>query len=100
MKIEITGETMIFAKEWNDKILYSTTVGKKVNGEWENAYINVNFRNGVKVEHKTKINIKQAWLSFYKKDDKATFYIFVNDFDTVGEPEIAGFTAMDEACPF
>lgn len=76
---------MIFRNVFDSGISYSTTVShKNINGEYENAFINVRFKKNVDVENKQQILIKDAWLDFYQsKDDKNVFYIFVNDFDKV-----------------
>ena len=80
MSIKITGETMIFS---NDKG-YSTTVSnKKEDGSYDNMFISVNFRKGITVENKTKINITDGFLSFYKtKDGLAKPKIVIMEFET------------------
>lgn len=79
--MQITGETMIFK---NDKGNYSTSVSnKKEDGNYENMYISVNFKKGVEVENKTKINITNSFLSFYRtKDGLAKPKIVVMEFET------------------
>lgn len=97
LKIDISGDTMIFAKDYNGKMLYSTSLSKKdKDGEWENGFIPVQFRRGVAVANKTKIEIQNAWLSFYKDKDKRTVpYIFISEFEGGDEiPE--GFAALDD----
>lgn len=76
---------MIFRNAFDNGISYSTTIShKNVNGEYENAFINVRFKKNVDVENKQQIIIKDAWLDFYQtKDNKNVFYIFINDFDKV-----------------
>lgn len=95
LNINVTGETMIFR---NDKGFYSTSLSKKKlnaekGAEYENAYITVEFRKGVEVPNRTKINIKQGWVSFnkYEKEGKTNVYfkIFVNDFDYVGGQSVS-----------
>ncbi len=78
--MKITGETMIFK---NDKGNYSTSVSnKREDGSYENMFISVNFKKGVEVENKTKINITNAFLSFYKtKDGLAKPKIVVMEFE-------------------
>lgn len=83
-----SGETMIFK---NDKGFYSTTLSKKnQDGTYANAYISVGFRKGVDLPNKTKINIKNGFLTFdqYDRADgtKATnLKLFVSDFETAGQ---------------
>lgn len=76
---------MIFRNAFDSGISYSTTIShKNVDGEYENAFINVRFKKNVDVENKQQILIKDAWLDFYQsKDGKNVFYIFVNNFDKV-----------------
>ena len=39
---------------------------KEMSGEWTNAFPYVKFKKGISLESKTKILVKDAWLSFYK----------------------------------
>lgn len=76
---------MVFRNEFDTGISYSTTIShKNLDGEYENAFINLRFKKNVDVENKQQIIIKSAWLDFYQsKDGKTNYYIFVNDFDKV-----------------
>lgn len=82
-----SGETMIFK---NDKGFYSTSISKRnQDGTYANAYISVGFRKGVDLPNKTKINIKNGFLTFdqYDRADgtKATnLKLFISDFETAG----------------
>lgn len=78
--MKITGETMIFKND----IGYSTSISnKKEDGTYENMSISVNFRKGVELENKTKINITDGFLSFYKtKNDEKKLKLVVMDFET------------------
>lgn len=81
-----SGETMIFK---NDKGFYSTGMSKKnQDGTYANAYISVGFKKGVNLPNKTKINIKNGFLTFdqYERDGSkiTNLKIFVTDFETVG----------------
>lgn len=77
--------TMIFRNVFDSGISYSATVShKNIDGEYENAFINVRFKKNVDVENKQQIIIKDAWLDFYQnKDGKTVYYIFINDFDKI-----------------
>ena len=83
-----SGETMIFK---NDKGFYSTSISKKnQDGTYANAYISVAFKKGVDLPNKTKINIKNGFLTFDQYDradgSKATnLKLFVSDFETAGQ---------------
>lgn len=84
MSIQITGQTTIFK---NDKGFYSTGISNKLmDGSYDNAYISVQFKRGIEVENKSKINIKNGFLSFWKgQDGKPSFKIIVLDFTTDGD---------------
>lgn len=62
---------------------------KKQDGEYENAYIKIEFNKGIELEDKTLIKIKNAWLSFYNWEYEGkkgtTFFIKCNDFEEVAE---------------
>ena len=80
---------MIF-KDENGKY----TVGlsnKKQDGSYENAYYPIQFNKDVELENKTKILIKNAWLSFYKweyQDKKGTtFFIKCSQFELADKEE-------------
>ena len=67
--MKITEETMIFKND----IGYSTSISKKnEDGTYENMFIPVNFKKGIEVENKTKINILNGFLSFYKTKEGLT----------------------------
>lgn len=61
--MKVTGETMIFRSEKG----YSTSISNKnQNGEWESMYISVTLPKGTNIENKTKINVTDGFLSFWK----------------------------------
>lgn len=86
MNIVTDRQVKIFKKENKYTVGLSN---KKQDGSYENAYFPIQFNKGVELEDKTKIYIKNAWLSFYKweyQDKKGTtFFIKCSDFETVGE---------------
>lgn len=77
--MNISGETMIFK---NDRG-YSTTISnKKEDGSYENMFIPVNFRKGIELPNKTKINVINGFLSFYKtKDGLAKVKMVITEFE-------------------
>ena len=100
--MQISGETMIFRKEResaNGKwYAYSTGVSsKRQDGSWVNGYLDVKFRKGVEVENKTKIDIKNGFLSVkeFKTDSGLgkRLELVILEFDIVDAPD-TGFTAM------
>ena len=60
---------------------------KKQDGSYENAYYPIRFNSDVELENKTRISIKNAWLTFYKWEYEGkkgtTFYIRCNQFELV-----------------
>lgn len=103
LKINVTGDTMIFRKDFDGRATYSTTISKKLtDGTWENAYIGVQFKKDVVLQDKTKVEIKNGWLTHYfNKEKKPVYYIFVLDFESETQiPE--GFTQIedDSSLPF
>lgn len=81
-----SGEVMIFK---NDKGFYSTTLSKKnQDGSYANAYVAVSFKKGVDIPNKTKINIKNGFLTFdqYQKEGKTitNLKIFVTEYEGAG----------------
>ena len=114
MRIEATGETMIFRKEYEGKVFYSTSLGqKKQDDTWENASIDVKFKNGVNLADKTKIEVIRGWLKFYLKGKVPVWQVFISEFEKLSgipsgfEPEDEnqaaipeGFQALDDDIPF
>lgn len=87
MNIQDDKPRMIFAKEHDGRKYYKVGISKKLaNGEYENGYIDIQFRQGVEFENKTRIYLRNAFLTFYKSKDKATIpYIFVMDYEVAEE---------------
>jgi len=87
--MKITGETMIFATDFENGRSYSTTIRKKVDeNTYEKMYIQIQFRKDISLENKTRINILDGFLTFYKtKNGIATPKIVVLSFDTVNNNE-------------
>ena len=96
---------MIFRRDNDYGSFYTIGLSKKLeDGSYDNGYLDVRFKKGVSLENKTKINIKEAWLTFYKKSEgeysKTIPYIFINDFEIVdnGQEETVEFD--DDDLPF
>ena len=107
MRSKFTDQTMIFRKDTDDRTFYSATISKKkADGEYENAYIRVEFKKGTDLPNKTLIDIKNGWLTFYIKDKIPQWYVFVNEYEIVDKPEvkpteIEGFASLsDDQIPF
>ena len=95
MGLKITGDAMVFATTFGDRVAYSIGISrKKDDGSYEKAYFPVQFKKDVVVENMTKIDIKNAWFSFYaSKDDpkKKTVYLFIGEFTSEQKDIPQGF---------
>lgn len=101
-KMEITSnkKEIIFRSEKDGKVYYSIGLSKKnMNGEYDNGYMNVHFKNGVDIPNKSKIVIKKAWLDFYNKDKMTIPYVFISDFELVTETTPATEPTTTEVTP-
>ena len=87
MNLEAGKIVMVFCKEFDDKKIYSIGLSKKnKNGGYDNGFMSVRFKKGVEVGNKTRIKIKDAWLSFNTNEGKTFPYIFINDYEVISEP--------------
>lgn len=98
MGIRIAGDNVMIFK--NEKGGYSTGISNKLlDGTYQNAYIQVQFKKGIELENKTRINIKDGFLSFFKTQEGNVVYkIIILDFEQEGdakEPE----TSYDNSNP-
>lgn len=85
MHIKENEEVMIFK---SDKGNYSIGLSRKDrNGQYFNGYLPCQFKNGISVANKTKVKLKNAFLSFYLKDEKTVIYLMILDFDEVKNKE-------------
>ena len=107
MKSSYTGPATVFRHEYRGRVFYSVAEVKETqDGKKEYGYKDVQFRRGVDVADHAKINIKQAWESFYvNAKGETVFYVFINDFDLEGGSvkEIQApreFEQIDEDVPF
>lgn len=95
MNIHTKFPIMIFRNEYNGKASYSTTISnKKEDNTYENAFISINFPKGTDLADRTKIQIKNGFLSFYKKGEEGNqsivFKVIVTDYEIVelGEAKV------------
>lgn len=85
---EFSGNVMVFVNEHNGKKSYSIGISKKLqDGSYENGFLPAQFKKDVTLNNKTKIDIKKAWLSFYKttEGNRTVPFIFINDFTITEE---------------
>ena len=71
----------VYRKDFDNGTRYSMQVSKKdMQGNYQNAFIELKFKKDVILENETFIDGK-GWLSFYfDKNNKPVFYIFVNEY--------------------
>ena len=83
LQSNFTGEVMVFVNEHNGRKFYKAGISKKMqDGNYQNGYIDIQFKKDIIIENKTKINIKSAWLTFYMNKENITVpYIFINEFE-------------------
>lgn len=105
--MQVSGETMIFrnAHEGRDGTWYTYATGvssKRKDGTYANKYIDVKFRKGVVVEHKTKINITDGFLTLREYtanggDVQTVLEIMVLDYEVVNNDtgNTTGFSALN-----
>lgn len=86
--MNITSERplMVFKREYNGRVYYSLGISKKeMNGTYTNGYMPCEFKKGVSVNDKTRIYLKNAFLTFYLKDKQTVPYIKILEYETVEE---------------
>ena len=95
-----SGEVMVFVNEREGRKSYSIGISKKMQDDihYENGYMPVKFKKDVSVDNKTKIDIKKAWLSFYRTvpEGRTVPFIFISEFEVT---ETHGLEAPSEFKP-
>jgi hypothetical protein len=103
MKSTFEGQTMVFRKDHEGKVFYSTQLGKKKqDGTYDNAYIDLQFKKGVDIPNRTTINVENGWLTFWlNKDKKPVWQVFVSDYEVLeyGEEPQPAKKPVDEKPP-
>lgn len=82
MKSTYTGPVTVFRHDKNGHTFYSVAVSRK-NSEGDTifGYKLVQFKKGVELADRTKIDIRNGWETFYvNKDGETIFYVFIADF--------------------
>lgn len=78
-------EVMIFK---NEKGTYKIGMSKKDrNNQYFNGYMLCKFRKGVEIENKTKIRIKEAFITFFLNDKETVPYIMISSYDVIDKHE-------------
>lgn len=88
MNIKENTKVMIFRYDGQYGASYSIGLSKKdQNGNYQNGYMPCRFKKDVEVPNKTQITIKNAWITFNSKDNKTMPFVFINEFERVGETQ-------------
>lgn len=88
MNLEAGKIVMVFVKEFDGRKIYSIGLSKKnKNGSYENGFMSARFKKDVDIANKTRIKIKDAFLSFNVNENKTFPYIFIRDFEKISEPK-------------
>ena len=98
MGLTVTGDCMVFRKDFDDRPAYSIGISKKKeDGTYDKSNFPVQFKKDVVLDNMTKIDIKNAWFSFYaSKDGTKKPYLFIGEF-TSDAPEVPqGFAQVDD----
>ena len=86
MNIVDKNPKMIFRYDGQYGASYSIGLSKKdKEGKYINGYMPCRFKGEADIPNKTSIYIKDAWLSFNVKDGKTYPFVFINEYETVGE---------------
>ncbi len=86
MNIESKQPYTVFRNDYNQYTFYKLGISKKdTTGKWVNGYIKCKFKKDTVLENKTRIYIKNAWLSFDLKEKETIPFIFVSEFETADE---------------
>lgn len=86
MNVNSERPLMVFKREYNGRVYYSLGISKKeMNGTYTNGYMPCEFKKGVSVNDKTRIYLKNAFLTFYLKDKQTVPYIKILEYETVEE---------------
>lgn len=97
-------KTTVFMKEFDNRRVYSKAIKYQKDGADKYAYFPMQFRKGVDLANKTKIEIKESWIGCYEGKNGVVFYEFVNDFETLAPGDVPeGFeyaTVTEDDVPF
>ena len=73
---------MIFRRDVNGYASYSIGLSnKRTDGTFENGYMKCRFKKGIDVKDRTKIIIKDGFVSFYNKNKETIPVLFITDFE-------------------
>lgn len=85
MNIKENYIVMVFVKEFDNRKIYNIGLSKKnKDGGYDSGYIQARFKKNIELENKTRIKVKESWLSFNKNENKTFPFVFINDFEIIG----------------
>jgi len=99
MHIKENEEVMIFK---NNNGYYSIGLSRKDrNNQYFNGYFPCRFKKDVSVDNKTRIKLKNAFISFYLDEKETKAYVMITDFEIVEKKEnyaqLKGEIEIDES---
>lgn len=81
--MNINGKCKIYGKEFNGRIVYSTSLSQKnQNGDWDKMYVQVQLPKDTVLDDGTEINITKGFLSFYISKETQKLKYVVQEFET------------------
>lgn len=101
-KQTLTGDFMIFKGEYG----YSTAISKKnEDGTYDKMYLSIQLPKGIELENKTKINITNGFLTFYKTKEglpkpKIVVMQFESEYKEQAEDITDDIMSFDGELPF
>lgn len=100
MKNTYTGSATVFRHDKEGRTYYSVAVSRRnSNGDTIFGYKPIQFKRGVEVADRVRIDIQKAWETFYlDKEGKAVFYVFVSDF-TIQQESMVGYQQPQQYAP-
>jgi hypothetical protein len=76
--MNILGKCKLYAKEFNGKITYSTSINRKEqDGTYKNMYIQVQMPKDITIENNIEINITKGFITFYEDKNNLSHIKFV-----------------------
>lgn len=99
--IKMTGELTIFRKDFDGRAVYSYSISRKEqDGTYKNMFKPIQFKKDVQIENKTKIQLVNAWQTFYTGKNGDTDFVFCSEFELLDAPQTSGFTAIEDDSDF
>lgn len=95
--IKMTGDLVIYRKDFDGREVYSYSISRKEqDGSYKNMFKAIQFKKGVELESKTKIQLVNAWQTFYSGKNGDVDFIFCSEFEVLDAPQFSGFTEIED----